>query len=179
MNSSLMCAGLVILAASVAMADKVLTSEAVRTQIERCAQFEHAQDRREALDALRNRSGLTCEAWADVLFTVATNRNNRFILSDTARYASTNQLARYRLIASDASQSASFRQAAFRVYATIDGFGTNTVSLVDDMTQKRESNDGLSVRRLLLQAQSLLPTNDIRRTVFERRLQKLKTDGVR
>ena len=49
MNSSLMCAGLVILAASVAMADKVLTSEAVRTQIERCAQFEHAQDRREAL----------------------------------------------------------------------------------------------------------------------------------
>lgn len=168
MKNSRWMVGLLALASGVVLADGALSRETLLQRVERCRQFEHAQDRREALDALKTRSGLSQDEWAAMLFDVATNRNDRFILNDVGRYASTNLLSRLQAVFTNANFNSSFRLAAFRAFAKADGFGERTASLVSKQSLKNKASTEISERDLLLQVRSLLPTNDAKCGSFER-----------
>lgn len=171
--------GLLVLASGIALAESALSAGALRQRIEECARFEHAQDRREALDALKNGSGLSSDVWANMLFETATNRGDRFILNDVARYASTNQLQSLRAVFTNTTFNAAFRLAAFRVFSRVDGFGGRTVALIDEQAKKNETDDVISVRQLILQVRSLVSSNDVRRLSLEQDLRQKNEDLVR
>ncbi len=153
-----------------AVAEESCSRDVVVSAVERMSRLEHAQDRLEAMEAYRVRSGFSAEEWAGILFDIATNRNDRFVLQDMSRYASTNRLESLEAIVFDAERERSFRLAAFRVYALVDGFGERTSSLVARKSRAQNPDDQLSPRKLWLQINAMLPTNDVRRMSFENRM---------
>ena len=74
--------GLFALTSGVVLAEGALSRDVLLQRVERCRRFEHAQDRLDALDALKARSGLSQDEWATLLFDVATNRNGRIWRAD-------------------------------------------------------------------------------------------------
>lgn len=148
----------------------VAASDDVRQALDRAGRFEHADDRRGALEAFRVRKGISREQWALNLFDAATNGNNRLLLQDLAGYATTNALPQLRRVVEDAGAERKFRMAAFRVYATVDGFGERTLSVVQARPAKTAAESDVTQFDLIRQLRLLLPTNDVRRTVIEQRL---------
>ena len=171
--------GLFVLMSGAMLAEGVLPRDVILQRVERCRRFEHAQDRRDALDALKTRSGLSQDEWATMLFDVATNRSDRFILNDVGRYASTNHLSRLQAVVTNANFSSSFRLAAFRAFARADGYGERTASLVCNQSLKNNANRELSEHDLLLQVRSLMPTNEVTRGSFERCVRRMKEGNAR
>ena len=171
--------GLFALTSGMVLAEGALSRDVLLQRVERCRRFEHAQDRRDALDALKARSGLSQDEWATLLFDVATNRNDRFVLNDVGRYASTNHLSRLQTVFNNANFSSSFRLAAFRAFAKADGFGERTASLVCNQSLKNNARSELTEHDLLLQVRSLLPTNEVKRGSFERCVRRMKEGNAR
>ena len=148
--------------------------DAVKAAIARTMAFEHAQDRVEAIEAVRLRAGIDKVQMADILLGVATNSNNRFAMRDFARYASTNQLAAVKGIVEDVGRPAAFRVAAFRAMSDIDGFGEMTLRLVGDIGEGKIAFTSHDREKLLAHVRLSLPTNDVRRTAFSMKLNPVK-----
>ena len=69
--------GLFALTSGVVLAEGALSRDVLLQRVERCRRFEHAQDRRDALDALKARSGLSQDEWALTLSAGRTERAYR------------------------------------------------------------------------------------------------------